>query len=193
MAILQTFPIKSGSGHTITDNSSPITDRDTLNLIDFDIADDSANQVTDINPHLLTTAELDEIVSGVPNGYGDMPVVIDERGTEYVIGKYIKSDGTIVPLYQKIIQVTVTSGSKQIDTGISNIDRVVRIDAYSYDGARVTHLPSCYADGTNAPNFNWYCGISYLTSSNKILLEAGSEFPSVNPKCNVILQYTKTT
>lgn len=101
MAILETFPNKGG--HTFTDADSPITNRDTVNLIDFDIDDDSINEKTDINPHRLTSAEFDEIVAGVPNGYNDMPVIIDERGTEYVVGKYIKADGTIKSIYKKTI------------------------------------------------------------------------------------------
>ena len=135
MAILETFPNKSG--HTITDDSSPITERESVNLIDFDVADDSTNEKTDVTPHRLTSAELDEIVAGVPNGYNDMPVVYDERSTEYVIGKYIKADGTSVPLYQKIIKSTTptvtTEGtivSTTIDIEALNISSIAEIKGW---------------------------------------------------------------
>ena len=129
MTMIQAFP-SGGSGkggHTILDNGTAITERDTLNLIDFDIADDSTDEETDIAAHRLTSAELDDIVSAVPNGYSNQPIVYDERGTEYVIGKYIKSDGTIVPLYQKYFHFGkgAASGKKSVAHGITGVTKWV--------------------------------------------------------------------
>lgn len=38
-------------------------------------------------------------------------VIFDERGTEYVVGKYIYANGTQKPIYQKTIEVTIPTAS----------------------------------------------------------------------------------
>lgn len=190
MAILQTFPIKSGSGHTITDNSSPIIDRDTLNLIDFDIADDSTNQVTDINPHLLTTAELDEIVSGVPNGYGDMPIIFDERGTEYVIGKYVKADGTIKPLYQKTIFLNTLPNSANVKThhNISNLENIVSAFGYWYSESSGVSNSWGVLPRAGYSNNTYFINVDFDTTD--VIVYTASDQSS--RKGYITLQYTKT-
>ncbi len=187
MAILQTFPIKSGSGHTITDNSSPITDRDTLNLIDFDITDDSTNQVTDINPHLLTTAELDEIMSGVPNGYGDMPVLYDERGTEYVVGKYVKADGTIKNIYQRTYIITTGSAEGWFDVphNITNFEKAVSLDGIIIDVNGTDWLIGCWR------NNEVYATIVMTDSLIRVYMSGANAFK--NRPCYVTAKYLKTT
>ena len=200
MAILESFPNKPG--HTITDNSSPITERDSVNLIDFDVTDDSTNEQTDVTPHRLTSAELDEIVAGVPNGYNDMPVVLDERNTEYVVGCYINSDGTKQPLYERTIinsfpQVTsdYTDVTKDIPIGVS-IKKVGKIHGYINWNGSAFPLPKIIPKDNN----NFYLGQIAAVRTN----EATTGTPNVvtlssnriawsNVPVVVTIQYTKTT
>ena len=58
----------SGSGgHVIKDNGTAVTQRPTMNMTDFDIADDNTNEETDIKPHRITSAEMSEICSPLPD------------------------------------------------------------------------------------------------------------------------------
>lgn len=171
MAILETFPAKSG--HTITDDSSPITERESVNLIDFDVTDDSTNEQTDVTPHRLTSAELDEIVAGVPNGYNDMPVVYDERGTEYVIGKYIKADGSIVPLYKKMIVLTGSYSGNNSGAIIYSLGANTRVHWFygvAYEnGGSVNSIPQV---NVQYPNSNF--GIWVADNTGDVYLRSGS-------------------
>ena len=55
------------AGHTIKDNGTSMTDRAAMNFTDFDMADDSANDETDIKPHRLTSSELSDICLPLPD------------------------------------------------------------------------------------------------------------------------------
>lgn len=57
----------TGSGHTIYDDGTAKTNRSGLNFIDFDISDDSTNNRTDVSQHRLTSSELSEIMSTLPD------------------------------------------------------------------------------------------------------------------------------
>lgn len=189
MAILETFPNKGG--HTFTDADSPITNRDTVNLIDFDIDDDSTNEKTDINPHRLTSEELDDIVAGVPNGYADLPVVYDERGTEYVIGKYIKADGTIKSLYQKTIYLNSLPNSANVKThhNISNLENIVNAFGYWYSESGGVSNSWGVLPRTGYSNNQYYINIDFDTTD--IIVYTGSDQSS--RKGYITLQYTKTS
>ena len=186
MAILETFPVKPG--HTITDDSSPITERESVNLIDFDVTDDSTNEQTDVTPHRLTSAELDDIVAGVPNGYNSMPVVFDERGTEYVIGTYINTDGTKQPLYQK----TIIGNTGTIT------DEESTIDVASVVGLKLTNIFGycCFVSRDNVAQIGFYRNdsnyvVSSCVSGGLKLRIAGSHF--ANSEYGITIQYIKTT
>ena len=177
MAILEVFPIKS-SGHTILDNSSPISERGSMNLIDFNVADDSVNNQIDVAPHRLTSAELDDIVAGIPNGYNDMPVVYDERGVEHVIGKYIKADGSMVSLYQKSISFTRIDVNGSTWATASNALAGMNVDTIISTVLRQSNHSSYYpaTGGASSNDF------TFLHYRNTIVDIDGA-----------IIQYTKTT
>ena len=60
------------AGHTIKDEGVPMTDRAALDFVDFDLTDDSVNDETKIAPHRLSSAEMSEICSPLP----DAPTVV---------------------------------------------------------------------------------------------------------------------
>lgn len=183
--IIQTFPTKGG--HTITDNDTPITERDTVNLIDFDIDDDSTNEKTDINPHRLTNDELNDIISGVPNSYADMPVLYDERGTEYAIGKYIKADGTIKTVYQKTYIITTGSaeGWFEIPHNITNFEKAVSLDGIINDANGTDWLIGCWR------NNEVYSTIVMQGSVIRVYMSGANAFK--NRPCYITAKYIKTT
>ena len=61
--------------------------------------------------------------------------IIDLRGTERIAGKVIESDGTERILYEKTIAFGAipNNTTKKVAHNISNIDKVVRIDGYTYE------------------------------------------------------------
>lgn len=128
----------SGGGHEIKNNGVAVTERGVMNFTDFDIADDSTNEETDVKAHRLTSAEIADICTPLPGAVSDMPVLFDERETEYVVGWYVLANGTKKPVYEKAISDTLpeTSGdgveaSKNISLSAS-IDKVVSINAMRY-------------------------------------------------------------
>lgn len=105
-------------GHTIKDEGTAKTARESLNFIDHDITDDSTNDNTDVAPHELTPTEWGDIMPVLP-GVNSSGVIFDERGTEYVVGQYIHADGTKQPIYRRSIKGT--TGAKDTDTTIGTI------------------------------------------------------------------------
>ncbi len=174
--ILQTFPTKGG--HTITDNDTSITERDILNLIDFDIDDDSTNEKTDINPHRLTSAELDDIVSCIPTGYTDLPIKFDERGTEYIVGRYVKADGSIVPLYQKLITFTRIDVNGSTWATASNALSGMNVETVINTSLRQSN------------HFSYYPATGGVSSNDFTFLHYRNTVVDID---GAVIQYTKTT
>lgn len=94
-------------GHTILDDGVVMEQRGSLNFVDHDLDDDENNSETIVAPHLLTSEELDELT--MPGTPTDLPVLFDERGTEYQVGWYVNSSGLKKPLYKKTIYANVSS------------------------------------------------------------------------------------
>lgn len=188
----------SKGGHDIKNDGVAVTSRDTMNFTDFDIADDSTNEETDIKAHRLTRAEIADICTPLPGAVSDMPVLLDERETEYVVGWYVLANGTKKPIYQKCIVNTLptvasegTNSSKQISIGAS-------VDiGYVY----VAYFKS---------SSNNYNNIMFLNTAMNKLVSAtiypnnGTTFQNViNVNCNsqsysganayFVVRYTKTT
>lgn len=59
--------VVGGGGHTIQDNGTDMAQEDALNFIDHDLTDDSTNDATKVAPHRLTSAEMTEICSPLPD------------------------------------------------------------------------------------------------------------------------------
>ena len=130
------------AGHTILDDGVAMTDRPALNFTDFDMSDNSTDEETDVKPHRLTSAELDEIVLPVAHEYEGE--VIDLRGNEIKVGTVIASDGTKKTLWQKTfvhntaITITSTSTSTVIGSVADlSIDTIYYIDGMSYPNAPI--------------------------------------------------------
>lgn len=179
----------SKGGHDIKNDGVAVTSRDTMNFTDFDIADDSTNEETDIKAHRLTASELTDICSPLPSAVSDMPVLFDETGAEYVVGWYKLANGTKKPVYEKTVLENLQSGRGiNVNTGITNIDIVVNIKAIFY------------RDWTGAPYTPDYCPPVYFDSTAyyQIGLKIdGKAFynndSNTTGKIYITAQYTKTT
>lgn len=121
----------TGGGHIIQDDGVDMTARDNLNFVGMEVDDNSDDGSTDVAEHRLTSAEISEMMGGIPNPTPRYPIMFDERGTEYKVGWYILSNGTKKPMYEKTCvlnsAVTVPTGSNWTDTGVSNsnIDKLL--------------------------------------------------------------------
>lgn len=186
----------SGGGHEIKDNGDAVTDRKVMNFTDFDIADDSTNEETDVKVHRLTSAELSDICTPLPGAISDMPVLFDERELEYVIGWYVLANGTKKPVYQKTISAVlsvdtdkeqkITSidiSSLSIDTIINQTVRVSapasvgNFDRFATDvwGTDQSYLFEAFKSNTN----------TYSITTNRKTFDGVTAYATI--------QYTKTT
>jgi hypothetical protein len=120
-----------GGGHTIKDNTdTALTQRNVLQFSgDLEASDDDANEKTVVAPHELTSAEMAEIMSTLPGTPTDLPVLFDERGTEYVVGYYVDSNGLKKPVYRNTIsytEVNATAGENTLTSVASlNIEHLI--------------------------------------------------------------------
>lgn len=173
-------------GHTILDDGTAMVQRGSLNFVDHDLDDDESNSETIVAPHLLTSEELDELaMPGVPT---DMPVLLDERGTEYQVGWYVNSSGLKKPVYEKTVNCGAlpNNNTKKVQHNISNVDHVWVYSGFSENTTSgFTNQLNLTNDTTSG---QWYTGV------NKTYIEiwAGSNRTSYN-NTYVILRYTKTT
>ena len=190
----------SKGGHDIKNNGVAVTSRDTMNFTDFDIADDSTNEETDIKAHRLTASELTDICSPLPSAVSDMPVLFDERETEYVVGWYVLANGTKKPVYQKSIAFSTSTysddGSRRIYAlcTLSNVDKFLsryafidRGDGYFIDNVGISN--------TLGTQYVLY-GIKDLSNSAKVNFAGDKSVMSTlgtTVSGIVVITYTKTT
>ena len=153
------------SGHEIQESGTAMPTEPALNFEDFDLDDNSTDSSTDVKPHRLSSAELDEIVTAPPSVY---------RGYEYseseqVVGHWI--DGK--PIYQcSYLIASLSVGTTWTDTSINVGDRTI-IDA----------ILAC----------QYFSIFAIYTNNTKIQLR--SLVSSTIPLTNAVLtiKYTKTT
>ena len=90
----------------------------------------------DDTPAELTSSQMDDIKSAFHPATAVVPqgIIFDERGTEYVVGTYIGSDGKKKPIYQKtfdagsnitVISTGWTSTSFQASSDVGKILQAV--------------------------------------------------------------------
>lgn len=178
-------------GHTIEDNGTEMTQRDTLDFVDFDLEDDDINEKTVVQSHELTQEEFEEIFSsGLPGAITgfDMSNTTCEANIhstdERVIGQWI--DGK--PLYQKSFTFT-TGSSSNIDTigTIANISTAVSIKGYLQLANATIALPWLYNTAVSSAA---YAGAMVSGSDVKVMY-GGSDY--CNRPGSLTIQYTKTT
>lgn len=177
----------SKGGHDIKNSGVAVTSRDTMNFTDFDISDDSTNEETDIKAHRLTQAEMSEIMSTLPGAVSDMPVLFDERETEYIIGWYVLANGTKKPVYQKSILTTSpssTGSTTNIVTLPTNIETVVSLDGVL--------MRTGFVYPINYINDNSKIVCWLRTSENAIAMNITNADCKSQP-VRITLKYTKTT
>ncbi len=188
------FETGGGGGHTIQDDGVDMTARNNLNFVGMEVDDNSADGSTDVTEHRLTSAEISEMMGGIPNPQPRYPILFDERGTEYQVGWYILANGTKKPVYEKSFNLSLTesvSGAhafeKNFDISSLSIDELV----YAY-GVWSRH---------NSVEIMWYVFGSSESQYGQSTLRLSANKQTMNMLFNsegtdgqrVILQYTKTT
>ena len=185
-----------GSGHTIQEDGTDMTSRAALNFVGMDVSDNSEDDSTDVEEHRLTSAEISEIMGGIPNPQPRYPVIFDERGTEYKVGWYILANGTKKPVYEKsFVNITlnpIQSGQTASITPIMDSTNInlLSSDAYCYnDNGSVGE----YAKMLYASNDYTKCiKLRLSRDDNEIqIIHKGQQFDSY--KVNATIRYTKTT
>ena len=173
----------------VKDNGTAVTDRNTLNFTDFDIADDSTNEETDIKVHRLTAGELAEICSTLPGATTQYPKY---STTEQVVGEWI--DGK--PIYQKTITPSLPSQkgwvANWVDVSALNIDKMISQKGFFINNNWQADIPEAWGDGTTKEAMSvmkWgfdsstgYLGINQYTNGT-----------TYTGDLYITLQYTKTT
>ena len=174
----------------VKNNGTSVTKRNTTNFTDFDIADDSTNEETDIKAHRLTSAELTEIVSPLPGTPITMPILFDETGAEYVVGWHKLANGTKKPVYEK----TVSTGAlpnkttKSVAHNISNFDKCIFLNGVFQSSAAGNWNPLPYVNDST-PDAN----ILIACSSTDIVINSRKYNWSAVSTSYVTIRYTKTT
>ena len=171
-----------GGGHTIQEDGTDMTSRAALNFVGMDVSDNSEDDSTDVEEHRLTSAEISEIMGGIPNPQPRYPVIFDERGTEYKVGWYILANGTKKPVYQKVIVAQSSPGGVVVAHGISNVDFI-----------RITELT------LSMPGYGSYYMMDQMSNG---VYKADETYITMNSQNSqwgngntlyAVVQYTKTT
>lgn len=175
-----------GGGHTIQDDGTDMTSRDALNFVGMEVDDNSEDGSTDVSEHRLTSAEISEIMGGIPNPQPRYPVIFDERGTEYKVGWYILANGTKKPVYEKVVDFGAlpNNTSKSVAHNISNIDNIISINGSASTGSYWKPIP--FGPGS----VSWMIETSVNTTN--VIIETNQNW-SEYTKTYVTLRYTKTT
>lgn len=179
-----------GGGHTIQEDGTDMTSRASLNFVGMDVSDNSEDDSTDVEEHRLTSAEISEIMGGIPNPQPRYPVIFDERGTEYQVGWYILANGTKKPVYEKTVYISSlpNNGNGNYAHDISNMDKCV--DAFGffidvYEGVTTYHYPNY------ATKYGVQYSISVDVDRTNIMVCTGSDRSAWSGY--ITLRYTKTT
>ena len=189
----------SGGGHVIEDEGVALTQRDTLNFVDFDLEDDDTNEKTVVQSHELTQEEFEEIFSsGLPGAITgfDLSNTTCEANIhstdERVIGQWI--DGK--PLYQKTITFnTLTAGANNfIPHNIQNVDTIYPIDgSVKLSGGAYLPIPRLASDANKYDM--WSLSITDFDTT-QFLIHLGTAYTGTSATITsgcVTLRYTKTT
>lgn len=91
-------------------------------------------------------------------------------------------------IYRKVIQATGDSSNSQYMGAVSNIDNVVRLEAWVNNGTVIRNCYTCYYG-----NLNWASQV-YLNNGS-IVIECGSSFANFKNGSTIyiVIEYTKTT
>ena len=197
----------TGGGHAIEDEGTALTQRDTLNFIDFDMEDDSTNEKTQVAMHELTSAEMEEIMSNppgpsTPTDFDDLtnrptknvtsmddiitplpsirPRQFKYSTDEQVVGEWINGK----PVYQKTIDFGALPNNKikSVLHGISNLKMCVDVHGVFTDGTTTMTIPFPSASGSTVTAGVSATEVSITTTSNRTAYSG-----------YVYITYTKTT
>lgn len=182
----------SGGGHVIEDEGVALTQRDTLNFVDFDLEDDDTNEKTVVQSHELTQEEFEEIFSsGLPGAVTGFDLSnttceanihsLDER----IIGQWI--DGK--PLYQKTIEFGALPNNaiKSVAHNISGMDKIIDIKGLTIHPTNHYYIPLNDVSTTSQSN-----QIRVWADSTNVNIITGMNGTNYS-QTYITLRYTKTT
>lgn len=182
-----------GGGHTIQDDGTDMAPRDALNFVGMEVDDNSEDGSTDVAEHRLTSAEISEIMGGIPNPQPRYPVIFDERGTEYKVGWYILANGTKKPVYEKTVDCGALPNTteKTVNTGITNVEKIISMSGYA-GNASITpkwYIPIPYISGNN---YRVQLATTINSGAVTINVATGTNMSGYS-ESYVTIRYTKTT
>lgn len=134
--------------------------------------------------------DLDAVVDPLPTVVSKSNVVVDERGTEYEDGIYIKEiDGTAMykPVYKKTVECGAlpNNADKNVAHGISNLDTVCSIGGCVMNSSKeFTPVPTI-----DPSTLNWCIGT--WGTATTITIRTKADYSAYSGR--VELKYTKTT
>lgn len=170
-------------GHEIVDtDGSSLPAEDKLQFIGLDVTDNSTDGETEVESFGLNADSLDDVMSAGVAGNQVASNGLVYSTTEQVVGKWI--DGK--PLYQKTIDCgsLPNSSIKQVNHGISNLDKVVYIKGYTTEGTYFTDFPR-----GGYENNVYFCNIEVYPARIDITTKTDQR----SRTAVVTLRYTKTT
>ena len=186
--IVQTFPRGSGgSGHTILDgNGNSYAQEKNLKITGLSVADNPADESTDLAPAGLNQDSLDDIAGASLPGTILAGSGLNYSTSEQIVGRWI--DGK--PLYKKTINIGTlpNNGTIRVAHGVSNIGDVINISGYATGttgGIKYTfNLPNVGSDVSYSMEVTVQDSeIVLVTKTNRTWLT----------KSYITLTYTKTT
>jgi hypothetical protein len=189
MSLIQTFPSGKKSengGHTIINaNDIVMPAQDKLKFGgDLETTDNDEDGQTEVVPHELTNAEIQEIMSTLP---GTTVRRVKYSTEEQVIGEWI--DGK--PIYQRTYLITVpTKGNRTALVTSSVFDKIVKteVSVYKISGAHTFRYGGSSSYNAGANSIAVYVEDSTVYMDN---LSSTDYYGGGN--AYVTLQYTKTT
>lgn len=188
-----------GGGHEIEDDSgTALTQRETMQFGDgFNVSDDSTNEKTIVEPNLMTSADMDDVVTPLP---GTFARYHEYSTTEQVVGKWIDGstiyEKTFIDVANPQCDTLGTDAEKLIDIGAS-VGRIINVSNVSRkEGQAIGFAPSWMYVNFSATLTSRYVVFAYENSdasyANKIRILNNT--PSYNAiALNITIQYTKTT
>ena len=179
------------NGHIIMNNAGlELKPRATLQFGgDLSTTDDNTNECTLIKPHEISPEEWDDIVNLLPGGVSNNGIVIDTRGNEYIVGKYIESDGTIKPIYRRVLLgASLPANNTVLITDVSSVVNAYGRQFYTPSSCWY-HFPYSLTLNSKIEEIRW----EHYITDNTVRFKLSNVGTSTVTKYVFIFEYTKTT
>lgn len=183
-----------GGGHEIEDDSgTALTQRETMQFGDgFNVSDDSTNEKTVVEPNLMTSADMDDVVTPLP---GTFARYHEYSTTEQVVGKWTNGKTIYERSFSYTVTDSITDGTvKNIytDIVINDVDFITKIDCemQTIDGSTIFPLDTYWY---NANTHYFTRALISISNNTATLSLATNRTTTQGATLYATIQYTKTT